>query len=68
MLLDFVKVWILRSWSFELTAKLWPTPGRRARVRQRELARQRRENAEHNWGRVAKATRIMQIAKAFQNL
>jgi len=57
MLLDFVKVWILR-----------PTPGRRARVRQRELTRQRRENAEYNWGRVAKAARVMQIAKAFQNL
>ncbi|KAI9286290.1 plasma-membrane proton-efflux P-type ATPase [Umbelopsis sp. AD052] len=68
MLLDFVKVWILRSWSFELTAKLWPTPGRRARVRQRELTRQRHENAQHNWGRVAKAARVVQIAKAFQNL
>jgi hypothetical protein len=67
MLLDFVKVWILRSWSFELTAKLWPTPGRRARVRQRELTRRRRENAQLNWSRVAKAARIVQIAKAFQN-
>lgn len=68
MLLDFVKVWIFKSWNFELTAKLWPTPGRRARVRQRENDRRRREQAENNWSRVAHVARTMQIAKAFQNL
>jgi hypothetical protein len=67
MLLDFVKVWIFRSWSFELTARLWPTPGRRARVRERELTRRRRENAEYNWSRIARAARTVQIAKAFSN-
>ncbi|KAI8802379.1 hypothetical protein BJ742DRAFT_858473 [Cladochytrium replicatum] len=28
MLLDAVKVWVVRMWSFELTAKLWTTPAR----------------------------------------
>lgn len=68
MLLDFVKVWIFKSWSFELTARLWPTPGRRARVRQRESNRRRRENAQYNWSRVANVARTVQVAKAFQNL
>jgi hypothetical protein len=30
MLLDLVKVFVIKQWSFELTAKLWPTPKRKA--------------------------------------
>ncbi|KAL2914523.1 hypothetical protein HK105_205872 [Polyrhizophydium stewartii] len=41
MLLDIVKVLVIRHWSFGLTAALWPTPTRRAELRKRreELAR-----------------------------
>ncbi|KAJ9082106.1 hypothetical protein DSO57_1007440 [Entomophthora muscae] len=37
--LDFVKVFVFRVWSFELTATLWPTPSRRAKlVKRKEMA------------------------------
>ncbi|RKP07492.1 H(+)-ATPase, partial [Thamnocephalis sphaerospora] len=36
VLLDFVKVQLFRCWSFELTAKLWPSPARRRKLAQRK--------------------------------
>lgn len=36
MFLDLVKVFVISQWSFELTAKLWPSPKRRAELNRRE--------------------------------
>eukprot|EP00842_Homolaphlyctis_polyrhiza_P001220 jgi/Hompol1/2099/HPOL_002181-RA len=36
MVLDIVKVLVIRFWSFELTAKLWPVPSRRNKLQQRQ--------------------------------
>jgi H+-transporting ATPase len=36
MLLDIVKVYTLKFWSFELTAYLWPVPSRREKLRSRK--------------------------------
>ncbi|KAI8057172.1 H(+)-ATPase [Syncephalis plumigaleata] len=36
IVLDFVKVQVLRMWSFELTATLWPSPARRRKLVQRK--------------------------------
>jgi H+-transporting ATPase len=36
MLLDIVKVFIFKTWSFELTAKLWPSPERRKKLAERK--------------------------------
>jgi H+-transporting ATPase len=36
VVLDFVKVQVLRLWSFELTAVLWPSPARRRKLAQRK--------------------------------
>jgi H+-transporting ATPase len=35
MLLDVVKVLVFKTWSFELTARLWPTPERRKKLAKR---------------------------------
>jgi H+-transporting ATPase len=32
-LLDAVKVFVIQNWSFELTAKLWPSPAQRKKLR-----------------------------------
>ncbi|KAI9339448.1 hypothetical protein DFJ73DRAFT_779334 [Zopfochytrium polystomum] len=39
MILDVVKVMVIRYWSFELTAKLWPTKQRTAELRRRVAAK-----------------------------
>jgi len=36
MLLDLVKVFVIKQWSFELTAKLWPSPKRKAELCRRQ--------------------------------
>lgn len=36
MFLDLVKVFVIKQWSFELTAKLWPTPKRKAELCRRQ--------------------------------
>ncbi|KAI9592078.1 H(+)-ATPase [Syncephalis fuscata] len=36
IVLDFVKVQVLRMWSFELTAVLWPSPARRRKLADRK--------------------------------
>ncbi|OZJ01961.1 hypothetical protein BZG36_05130 [Bifiguratus adelaidae] len=36
MILDNIKVFIFRIWDFRLTAKLWPTPGRKAKQANRD--------------------------------
>src|SRR5690606_985322 len=34
--LDFVKVWIFKEWSFELTARAWPTKARKTKLAKRK--------------------------------
>jgi H+-transporting ATPase len=36
LLLDVVKVYTFKVWSFELTAKLWPVPSRREKLKVRK--------------------------------
>ena len=36
MVLDLVKVFVIKQWSFELTAKLWPSPKRRSELERRQ--------------------------------
>ncbi|KAI9352242.1 hypothetical protein DFJ73DRAFT_927471 [Zopfochytrium polystomum] len=37
MILDVVKVLVIKNWSFALTAALWPTPKRREELRKRSI-------------------------------
>ncbi|KAL2913885.1 hypothetical protein HK105_206619 [Polyrhizophydium stewartii] len=47
MLLDVVKVLVIKYWSFELTAMLWPAPARRAKLlkRREDALNKKRVNA-----------------------
>ncbi|KAJ9089063.1 hypothetical protein DSO57_1016683 [Entomophthora muscae] len=36
MILDVVKVFVMRAWSFQVTATFWPTPSRRSKLAQRK--------------------------------
>ncbi|KAJ1547633.1 hypothetical protein HK405_005321 [Cladochytrium tenue] len=66
MLLDVVKVLVIRFWSFEVTARLWPTPLRRA-----ELARRQARQAVHdaifiNVDKVRKVVALSQALSAWK--
>ncbi|PVU99623.1 hypothetical protein BB559_000538 [Furculomyces boomerangus] len=37
VVLDFVKVYVMRFWSFEMTVKLWPSASRRNKLAQRQI-------------------------------
>ncbi|KAI8611537.1 hypothetical protein BC830DRAFT_1084003 [Chytriomyces sp. MP71] len=56
MLLDIVKVQIIRRWSFELTVKLVPTATRKAILQERLAKRVVKERAKSN---VAKARKVL---------
>ncbi|KAJ1934743.1 hypothetical protein GGF37_006255, partial [Kickxella alabastrina] len=55
VVLDAIKVFIFRIWSFELTVKLWPTRARKDQLRHRK---ERRVTEERVQGNVAKLRRI----------
>ncbi|KAJ1560137.1 hypothetical protein HK405_008101, partial [Cladochytrium tenue] len=61
MILDVVKVMVIRFWSFELTARLWPTPSRRA-----ELARRKARQAVHDaiFVNVDKVRKVVALSQA----
>ncbi|KAK9767225.1 hypothetical protein K7432_003148 [Basidiobolus ranarum] len=40
IVLDFVKVFMFRIWSFELTARLWPTSARRRKLAERKVQKE----------------------------
>lgn len=52
MLMDVVKVWLFRRWNFALTAKLAPTPKRKAKLAARGLESSQRERLECAWKKV----------------
>ncbi|KAF7724963.1 hypothetical protein EC973_000544 [Apophysomyces ossiformis] len=54
MILDVVKVYIMRMWSFELTAKLVPTKSRRAKLSQRQMEAERKLVVDGSWLKLAR--------------
>lgn len=52
--LDWVKVMVIRYWSFELTAALVPTPARRRKLRERKETAARRARVEETKAKVRK--------------
>lgn len=67
MLLDYVKVYIFKIWSFEMTAKLSPTPSRKRKLQQRKGNEQHRERLENSWQKVIDPVEAHQIIAAFKN-
>lgn len=52
MLMDVVKVWLFRRWNFALTAKLAPTPKRKAKLALRGKEALTRGRLETAWKKV----------------
>jgi H+-transporting ATPase len=52
MIMDIVKVWMFKRWSFALTAKLAPTPKRRAKLDLRGKEALQRQRLESAWSKV----------------
>ncbi|KAI9276118.1 plasma-membrane proton-efflux P-type ATPase [Sporodiniella umbellata] len=67
MFLDFVKVQIFRKWSFEMTAKMVPTKGRRNKLMGRKELAERQKNVEASWRKLIDPTEARFIITAFQN-
>ncbi|KAG0257010.1 hypothetical protein DFQ27_005364 [Actinomortierella ambigua] len=60
ILLDFVKVWLFKIWSFELTAKLAPLPARTAKLAKRKAAVIQQERV---WGSINQVRQVAVKAK-----
>ncbi|KAI8809307.1 hypothetical protein BJ742DRAFT_805824 [Cladochytrium replicatum] len=65
--LDAIKVFVMRYWSFEMTAKLWPSPSRR-----RELARRKDrvimlKRYKINIAKLRKVLAMANVIVAFKN-
>jgi H+-transporting ATPase len=67
MLLDVVKVWIFRAWSFELTSKLWPSPARKNALEVRQAETKRLEATSASWHKVGKIVELHRVASAFNS-
>ncbi|KAJ1820077.1 hypothetical protein GGH91_002251 [Coemansia sp. RSA 2671] len=66
VVLDAVKVFVFRIWSFELTVKLWPTRARKEKLRHRKERRLVEERVRQNIEKVRKASRVIYAASAFE--
>ena len=66
VLLDFVKVQVYRSWSFELTAKLVPTKTRRTKLHDRIENRILSQRVAKNVDKVRNVLRIMTVLHHFK--
>lgn len=64
MILDVVKVFVMHSWSFQLTATFWPTPSRRSKLAQRKLAVADKLRLINN---VKKIKKVMVCVEAINN-
>jgi H+-transporting ATPase len=66
MILDFVKVFIISKWSFELTAKLWPVPSRKNEVARRKQENIRLDRINGNMDKVRKAGKAIYACSLFR--
>jgi H+-transporting ATPase len=65
MFLDAVKVIIIKRWSFELTAKLWPVPSRKEKLRERQAQKIVNKRVRANIEKVRKVLKICRVLVAF---
>jgi H+-transporting ATPase len=65
MLLDFVKVFVYKHWSFDMTAKMFPTNSRRAEVVRRNGRKIIKARIDRNFDRVRAQSKMIWAAKCF---
>jgi hypothetical protein len=66
MLLDFVKVFVYKHWSFEVTAKLFPTASRRNEVIRRQGRKVIKARIDVNIEKVRKAMKLIYAVRCFE--
>ncbi|KAI9504176.1 H(+)-ATPase [Coemansia spiralis] len=66
VILDLVKVFVFRIWSFELTVKLWPTRVRKERLRIKKERKVIDERVNANVDKVRKVCKVIYAANAFE--
>ena len=64
--MDFVKVYVYTVWSFELTAKLVPTPARRQKLVERRETRILESRVHVNINKVRNVLRIVSVLQRFK--
>ncbi|ORY05772.1 plasma-membrane proton-e [Basidiobolus meristosporus CBS 931.73] len=67
IVLDFVKVFLFRVWSFELTATLWPSPSRRRKLVERKAQKELSARVATNTEKVRTAVRAIGAVALLQN-
>ncbi|KAG0736068.1 hypothetical protein G6F57_011819 [Rhizopus arrhizus] len=67
MILDAVKVQIFRRWSFEMTAKMIPTKGRKNKLTTRKERMEKKTVVDASWKKLIDPVEAHQIIAAFQN-
>ncbi|KAJ2526270.1 hypothetical protein IWW43_006439 [Coemansia sp. RSA 1935] len=65
VVLDAVKVFVFRIWSFELTVKLWPTRARKERLRHKKERLIIDERVRLNVARIRAVSKAIYAANAF---
>lgn len=66
MFLDAVKVIIIKRWSFELTAKLWPVPSRKKKLEVRKAQKIVNKRVKKNVEKVRKVLKICRVLIALR--
>ena len=67
MLLDIVKVYLIRNWSFEMTAKLWPSRKNKAKLQKRRERSSVLQRVDSNVTRLKKAIVMARVVSAFKS-
>jgi H+-transporting ATPase len=65
MVLDIVKVLLIRNWSFELTAKLWPSPKNVKKLKDRQERATILKRVETNFNKLKKSFLVAIAATKF---
>ncbi|KAJ3099265.1 hypothetical protein HDU96_010762 [Phlyctochytrium bullatum] len=68
MLLDVIKVMMIRHWSFELTAKLWPTPSRVNELKRRKEREEVKKRVDSNVGKLRQVVSMVTVVKQLREV
>jgi hypothetical protein len=66
MALDVVKVMLIKNWSFELTAKLWPSNKNKEKLKTRQERASLLERVDNNVSKLRKAVLMSTAVAAFR--
>ena len=67
MILDVVKVYTFKLWSFELTATLWPSQKHKEKLAKRKARQTIIDRSNNNWAKVRKATKAIYAASVLSS-